>query len=331
LFIALQKNAAPLDAATTSSLEALKSFSAGSQQMYVSPADALLLFKRATEIDPEFAMAHAYLGRAYADYGEQKLAAESIRQGYLLRGMVSDKENYFITYNYNRDVLRNLEICRQICESWIAKYPREVTPHGFLSGLTSQGTGQYEKAVEEGQKAIALAPDFTIGYENIGEAYLLLNRPTEAKAILQRATQRKLASKDKFGVKFFAAFLERDRSAMDKAGAQIATASPHGDSEHFKSLVAAYEGRLQQSRQASMQAVTLARQAHLLERAALFEGAAAMREALYGYPNESLRHAGAAGQLVQGRDVDFPRAFALALLRNSPAALSLVTQLEKEW
>ena len=62
---------------------------------------------------------------------------------------------------------------------------------------------------------------------------------------------------------------------MEQAAAQTATASPQGDSQHFQSLDAAYEGCLQQSRQASIQAVTLARQAHLAERAALFAGAAA--------------------------------------------------------
>ncbi|HXP58998.1 MAG TPA: hypothetical protein VN829_00835, partial [Dongiaceae bacterium] len=125
-FTALQKNAAPLEAATTSSLEALKSFNAARRQSYAAPADSLLLFKRAVEIDPEFALAHAFLGRALADSGEQNLASESIRRAYLLRGLVTDKENYFITYSYNREVLRNLEICRQICESWIAKYPQDL-------------------------------------------------------------------------------------------------------------------------------------------------------------------------------------------------------------
>src|SRR5262249_47929411 len=100
---------------------------------------------------------------------------------------------------------------------------------------------------------------------------------------------------------------------------------------HFESLVAAYEGRLQQSRQESTQAVTLARQAHLAERAALFEGAAAVREALYGYPDEASRHSLAAGHLVSGRDVDFPPAFALALSRNSSSALAIVTRLEKHY
>jgi len=330
-FTALQKNAAPLEAATTSSLEALKSFNAARRQSYAAPADSLLLFKRAVEIDPEFALAHAFLGRALADSGEQNLASESIRRAYLLRGLVTDKENYFITYSYNREVLRNLEICRQICESWIAKYPQDLQPHGLLSGLTSKGTAQYEKSIEEGEKAIGLDPYFTVGYVNIAESYLFLNRPEEANAMRERAVQRKLSWKEGQPAQFLAAFLRRDRSAMDKTAAQMATDSPHGDSEFFQSLVSAYEGRLQQSRQQSIQAVTLARQAHLAERATLFEGASAMREALYGYADESSRHASAAGQLVEGRDTDFPRAFALALSRNSSAALSIVIRLEKDY
>jgi len=329
---ALQKNAAPLEEVTTSSLEALKSYTAAfRQQSHTNEADSLLLFKRATEIDPEFAMGYAYLGRTYADSGEQSLAAENIRRAYLLRGLVTDKENYFITYNYNRDVLRNLEICRQICESWIAKYPRDMVPHGFLSGVTSKGTAQYEKSIEEGEKAIRMDPDFTIGYTNIAESYLFLNRPEEARAILQRVAQRKLPSKDHLAVLFLAAFLNRDRSGMDKAAEQLAAASPRGDSEHFQSLVSAFEGRVLQSRQQSMQAVTLARQAHFAESAALFEGAAAMREALYGYPDEAARHAALAGQLVRGRDTEFSPAFALALSRNSRAALPIVMRLEKEY
>ena len=173
--------------------------------------------------------------------------------------------------------------------------------------------------------------DFTIGYTNIGLAYLALNRPDDVKAIMQRAAQRKLPTKDPFATLFFAAFLNRDRSAMDKAGAQIASDNQSGDFEYYESLVSAYEGRLQRSRQASIQAVALARQAHLAQRAALFEGAAAVTEALYGYPDESLRHAVAAGQLVSGRDVDFGPAFALALTGSTSSALAIVTRLEEQY
>jgi len=330
-FAALQKNAVPMAEATTSSVEALKSFSAAKQREYSTSPDSLLLFQRAIELDPEFALAYSYLGRAYSDSGEQKLGAESIRKAYLLRDAVSDKENYLITYNYNRDVIRNFQICRQICESWIAKYPEDMQPHAFLSGLTSKGTAQYEKSIEEGEKAISLDPDFTVGYENIAESYLFLNRREEAMATYQRAAQRKLPSKDQATVKFFVAFLNRDRSTMDKLSEQMAKDSPVGDAQHFESLVSAYEGRLRQSRQESIQAVTLARQSHLQERAALFSGAAAVREALYGYPEEPTRQSLAAGRLMSGRDAGFAPAFALALSRNSSVALTMVTRMEKEY
>ncbi len=330
-FSALQKNAAPLMEGTTTSLEALKSFTAGAERHTASPADSLLLLTRAVELDPEFALAYAWLGRSYADNGQQSLAMKSIREAYRLRGMASDKENYFITYNYNREVLRNLELCRQVCMAWIEKYPLEANPRGFLSGLTSKGTGQYEKAIEEGEKAIALDPTFMVFYQNIEEAYLSLNRRDQIKAVSQRVAQRRLSSKEKSPVLFFAAFLDRDQTAMARIGAELAASKPLGDAEHLQALVSAYEGRLQRSRQYSAQAVNLARQAHFAERAGLYEGAAAVREAVYGYPEESAQHALAAKQLATGRDVDFPPAFALALSRNSASVLPVAVHLEKEY
>jgi serine/threonine protein kinase/tetratricopeptide (TPR) repeat protein len=327
----LQRNAATLRPATTYSLEALKSFNAGLNGANVSPANGVLLLKRAIELDPEFALAYAHLGRSYADFGEQKLAAESIRRAYDLRGIVTDLENYFITYNYDREVLRNLELARQECESWSEKYPKDMLPHGFLSGFTSKGTAQYEKSIQEGQKAISLNPGFTVGYQNVAESYLFLNRPDEAKAMIELAVERKLPYKDNMAVLFLAGFLDRDRSAMDRAAAHMATASPYGTTEHLQSLVLASEGGLQRSRQASVQAVTLASQAHFAERAALFEGAAALREALFGNPVESTQHALAASQLSQGRHVDFPPAFAFAVSGDSKDALPIVKPLEQQY
>lgn len=178
---------------------------------------------------------------------------------------------------------------------------------------------------------MGLDPDFTVAYENIAEAYLFLNRPEEARMALQRGFRRSPPSKDRVATLFFTAFLSRDRSAMEQAAAKTGTDLPQGDAEFFKSLVAAYEGRLQQSRHASIQAAILARQGHMLARAALFEGAAAVREALYGYPDESSRLSSAATKLARGRDADFPPAFALALSRNSSAAAAIVTRMEKQY
>ena len=46
--------------------------------------------------------------------------------------------------------------------------------------------------MEEGQKAIELDPDFSIGYENVALAYVYLNRLPEAEAVLRKASERKI-------------------------------------------------------------------------------------------------------------------------------------------
>jgi tetratricopeptide (TPR) repeat protein len=156
--------------ATTPSLEAWKSYSAAmkaQQRSGAQTAGAVSLLKRAVEIDPKFAMAYAYLGRAYAALGESELGAQNIAKAYELRNGVSDQENYFITFNYHRQVTRNLEMARQTLESWTQKYPGDLLPHGFLAAFTTQGSGHYDRAAEEGQKAIELDPDYSIGYVNV--------------------------------------------------------------------------------------------------------------------------------------------------------------------
>ena len=54
-------------------------------------------FRRAIEIDPNFAMAYATLGRMYGDIGESALSAESTSKAYQLRDRASDQEKFFIT------------------------------------------------------------------------------------------------------------------------------------------------------------------------------------------------------------------------------------------
>ena len=93
-------------------------------------------------------------------------------------------------------------------------------PHGFLSGFTSLGAGRYEKAVEEGQKAIALDPDFSIGYENMAWAYVYLNRLSEAEAILRKASERKIETIEFSLCRYFIAFLRSDQAAMERETTQ---------------------------------------------------------------------------------------------------------------
>jgi tetratricopeptide (TPR) repeat protein len=306
--------------ATTPSLEAWRSYSAAmkAQQRKAQTAEATPLLTRAIEIDPQFAMAYAQLGRQYASLGESELGAQNIAKAYELRNRVSDQENYFITFNYHRQVTRNLELARQTLESWVQKYPGDLVPRGFLAAFTTQGSGRYEKAAEEGQKAIELDPDYAIGYENVAFAYIYLNRLSDAEALLRKASERRIEVIEFSLCRYFIAFLRGDQAAMEKETLQRqAKLEAQGWFEHQEALTSAYQARLKEAARISDRAILLSRQAGLRERAAQFEGARAVWSALFGIRDEGQKNAAAALALYRSRDADYGPAFALVLLHQS--------------
>jgi serine/threonine protein kinase/tetratricopeptide (TPR) repeat protein len=319
---------------TTPSLEAWRSFSAAMKatQGRSLTAEILSLLKRAIEIDPKFAMAYAYLGRQYDGLGESETGAQYIAESYELRERVSDWENCFITFNYHRQVTRNLELARQTLESWTQKTPRDLLPHGLLSGLTSQGSGRYEKAVEEGQKAIELDPDFSIGYANTAWAYVYQNRLSEAEAVLRKASDLKIEVIYLSLCRYSIAFLRNDKAAMEREMTQRkAKLEAQGSFEHQEGLTLAYQGRVREAARLSDRALILARQGGLLERAAMFQGACAAWNALFGFRAQAQTSAAAALSLYRSRDADYGPAFALALLHDSGQAHKIEADLEKRY
>ena len=81
-------------------------------------AAGIPFFRRAIEIDPKFAMAHAMLGMSYSGNGEPVLSAESATRAWQLRDRVSDRERFFIDFTYDRQVTGNLDKAYQTLELW---------------------------------------------------------------------------------------------------------------------------------------------------------------------------------------------------------------------
>ena len=150
------------------------------------------LHERAVEIDPEFAMAHATLGITYSNLGESVKSMEHTIKAYQLRDRASDRERFFITTMYDRQVTGNLEREQQTLESWAQTYPRDPDPHGLLAGFATTGSGKFELSIEAAKKAIALDPDLSLPYASLAFSNLHLGRLADAEAALQRATERKL-------------------------------------------------------------------------------------------------------------------------------------------
>jgi eukaryotic-like serine/threonine-protein kinase len=72
-------------------------------------AEAIPFFKRAIELDPNFALAYARLGLAYQEIGESGIAADCTRKAYELRDRASEPEKYFISACFNKMVTGNIE------------------------------------------------------------------------------------------------------------------------------------------------------------------------------------------------------------------------------
>ncbi len=201
-----------------------------------------------------------------------------------------------------------------------------------MSGFASAGLGHYDKAVEEGLKAIELDPDFSIGYENVAWAYVYLNRPAEAEALLHKAAERQIEVIQFSLVRYAIAFLRSDTAAMEREATQRqATLRTQGSFEHQEALACAYQGRLREAARLSDRAVALARQGGLLERAAQFAGARAAWNALFENRAEAQRSAEAASSLCRSRDAEYGPAFALALLKDSTDAHKVEADLEERY
>jgi tetratricopeptide (TPR) repeat protein len=290
------------------------------------------LFQRAVAIDPDFAMAHAYVGFGYSAMGESALARPSLLRAYQLRTRTSDVERFYIETLYERDFTGNLEREQRTLESWAATYPRDARPHGLISGLALTSTGKHELAIAEADKAIALDPDLTPAYANKAFNQLLMNRRDDALLTVRRATERKLEVVEFLLIQYFAAFLNGTDNERERLAA-VARKNPGAEDTiaHLEALALARSARLQDARRVSADPIEIAQRSGRRERAALFEAARAVWEALYGNSAEAKQSAARALALGRGREVDYAAAFALAVAGDLPRSRSLAEDLARKF
>ena len=330
----VQKFDTPLEAATTPSLEALKAFSSGRKVLSTTgSAAAIPFFKHAIELDPNFALAYAMLGRMYGDIGESGMAADWTRKAYELRDRASEAEKYLITASFHITVTGDMEKAEQNCALWIQAYPRSEMPHDFLSGIIYPVLGQYEKGVEAAAKAIRLNPDDPVSYGVLIFSYIPLNRLGEAKATYRQAIEHKLGSSNFLPIPaYLMAFLQNDAAGMAQQVARSA-GQPGIEDEllGMEADTAAYSGRLRNAREFSRQAVDSAVRAQEKESSAMYSVLSGLREALFGNSQEARRHATSEMGRSAGRDAQYGSALALAYAGDDGRAQALTADLVKRF
>jgi serine/threonine protein kinase/Flp pilus assembly protein TadD len=161
---------------TTSSMEAYNYFLQGREEFekfYYD--DARKSLEKAVELDPEFAVAYLYLGRALANLGMSKERNAASEKAKALAQKVSEKERLYIEAYYASGD-KELSILQEMAE----KYPKEKQVHYELASHYDSDE-MFDKAIEEYEKALELDPNY--GYALNSFAYMYSDMGEYEKSI----------------------------------------------------------------------------------------------------------------------------------------------------
>ena len=317
--------------ATTPSLDALKAYSLGLQKDQANDATAIPFFKRAIELDPEFASAYAALAVCYRNLGESGLARENFAKAFELRGHVSEREKLLIAARYYNHVTGELQKAIDAYQLWVQAYPRDATARSNLGSLYG-ASGQYEKSIAETEEAIRLDPDSGTNYSNLILAQAALDRLDDARNTFSQEMARKIddpiARVNWFGV----AFVRGDVQEMDRQ-MEWSAGKPEAEDNFLaaKSDAEAFHGHAQKAREFSRKAVESALRNDEKETAAQWQMDAAIREAEFGNPQIARRETKAARALTKSHDTQILAALTLARIGEVTEAEKLADDLEKRY
>ena len=315
--------------ATTNSLEALKAFSLGLKAEHNSgPSEAIPFYIQAIELDPNFALAYATLGRAYEDFGEDEKAVRNYAQAFQLRDRLSEREKYFVTTLYYETVPGDLQKAKGAGELWAANFPRDTYAREKLATVYGD-LGELEKAYEQAREALRLDPESEVNVFNAVFGAKDLDRMDEAERILQTAQSHGLDGEAVHQARYEFSFQRGDTGEMDR---QVAWAIGRTGVEEIvlaeHSETQAYFGRIRKARELSERATNSARREKAMEMAADYQIVAALREIEVGNGPLATRYVHSALSLASTRDVEVQAALALARIGNTPRARELLKEVQ---
>ncbi len=321
----------PLEQVTTVSLEALKTYSIGVDELTRGEESrAILLFAHAVELDPGFAMAYAQLGIEYNNLGESEKAAGYLRQAYALLDHLTEREKLFLTIRYETVVTGDTNKATQTAEMWTQIYPRDWRPFNTLSARY-QVIGEYGKAAAAAEQALRLQPDHYLPYANLARSYLALGRFDDARRIAESAQTRHRDSLDTHEVLFDLAFISHDAHAMQREHLWGVASPRSNDMLSREGFAQAASGHLNS-------ALTILRlsweaddRTGKKEEEADSMASAAVLQADFGDLREARSQANEALKLGRGMDTDETAAQALALSGGGAHARLLTKDLSRRF
>jgi tetratricopeptide (TPR) repeat protein len=315
---------------STGSLEALEAYDLGIKAQSAGDcASAVIHYKRAIALDPNFAMAYGRLGICVGSGPEGE---GYYRKAYLLRDRVSEREQFYLASHYEQYVTGDLEATRKLMETWIETYPHDAdAPPNLLKLYLT--TGEYEKAWPLVQKLVQESPGTPANNAmRMSTTLLFLNRIDEAKAILVDAVAHHFDTPVVHFYLYEIDFLKGDEAGMAVEVAYLRTQPAWANNIlDLESFSAAYKGQFRKARSLSDMAIERLNHDGDAAGAGAFLAEMSLEEALAG--NSALAQEKARKSLLLSKEKDAePNAgIALALAGDSAGATRIALDLDKRF
>jgi eukaryotic-like serine/threonine-protein kinase len=324
----IQKYNAPLEQATTASLDALNAYSQALLTWDKKGDRASLpLFKKSLELDPNFAQAHGALATIYYNLGQEDLARDHASRSYELRSHVTQAERLSIEARYYEYVTGELEKDAEVRALGAQNYPESAGALNHL-GNSDQALGHYDQAVQDYSRALSLDPTRGGTHSDLATVLLALSRLDEASSVLSDATKRSLETETLLLVNYRVAFLRGDDRAMTQLLQQSASRpETHALLLSEQSNSEAFYGRFRKADELSRKASSIMEQQGDTDSAARFLAQAAIREAEVGDSDRAQDFISKAQKLSHNRDVTTLAALAAARSGKLTQAEVLSSQL----
>jgi serine/threonine protein kinase/tetratricopeptide (TPR) repeat protein len=246
----VQKFDEPIERATTPSLEAFQAFSLGNAALRRrgKTAEALTFFKRAVELDPNFALAYARVSQTYFNREERSEGAEYARKAFDLRDRVSEREKLYIEITYYHTVTGETDKTPDLYEVWRQTFPRDLLAYTGETWILLQMGIRRDSAIELAKTAVNLDPAHDPANRWLALSYLVNNRFSDARQVIEQGIARGLDSAQAHALLYRIAFAQDDAAAVET---QLAWQRTHSSNEPAFTLhqahAAAFSGKLGQA------------------------------------------------------------------------------------
>jgi serine/threonine protein kinase/tetratricopeptide (TPR) repeat protein len=245
----IQKYDVNIEQATTSSLEALKAYAmANEERSRGRSRESLTLYKRAVDLDPNFAMAYARIGVHYGNHEELENAKQYVQKAYDLRDRVSERERLYITEKYYTYLTGEIDKTIETLQTWARLYPDDFIPRNNLS-LNYKLLGRYEESLKEALEAVRLSPNNLSARDNLVASFIGLGRIDEAEQAEREAQKINPDALTAHLNNFIFSYFRRDQAAMDR---EVQWARGRPEEAEFTALLSAVSlsyGKLKEAEQ----------------------------------------------------------------------------------